>query len=132
MPSCFCRWPPATVGQKARARPPPSPHRRDPSPAARLPAALRSRPPPPVDAALLAEGAGRYAIFCAPCHGASGAGDGVVVARGHPPIPPLPADPVLSIAAFSGNLAGAHPVRGRLSPREQWAVARHVAVLRGP
>lgn len=89
-------------------------------------------PGPPVDAALLAEGAGRYAIFCAPCHGASGAGDGVVVARGHPPIPPLPADPVLSIAAFSGNLAGAHPVRGRLSPREQWAVARHVAVLRGP
>lgn len=93
--------------------------------------AALAAPGPPVDAALLAEGADRYAIFCAPCHGASGLGDGVVVARGHPPIPPLPADPARSMAAFAGNRAGAHPVEGRLTPRQQWAVARHVAGLRG-
>ncbi|MFC7477216.1 c-type cytochrome [Dankookia sp. GCM10030260] len=87
-------------------------------------------PGPPVDAALLAEGAGRYAIYCTPCHGASGRGDGVVVARGHPPIPPLPADPARSMAAIAGNLAGAHPLADRLDPRQRWAVARHVAALR--
>lgn len=88
-------------------------------------------PGPPVDAALLAEGADRYAIYCTPCHGAAGRGDGVVVARGHPPIPPLPADPARSMAAIAGNLAGAHPLADRLDPRQRWAVARHVAALRG-
>ena len=88
-------------------------------------------PGPPVDAALLAEGAGRYAIFCTPCHGPGGRGDGVVVARGHPPIPPLPADPLRTMAAIAGNLGGAHPLADRLDPRQRWAVARHVAALRG-
>lgn len=88
-------------------------------------------PGPPVDAALLAEGARRYAIYCTPCHGAAGRGDGVVVSRGHPPIPPLPADPARTMAAIAGNLAGAHPVADRLDARQRWAVARHVAALRG-
>ena len=38
-------------------------------------AALAS-PGPAVDEALLAHGAARYAIYCAPCHGPRGAGDG--------------------------------------------------------
>ncbi|MCR0983722.1 c-type cytochrome [Roseomonas populi] len=86
-------------------------------------------PGPPVDAALLAEGADRYAIFCTPCHGARGVGDGVVVSRGHPPIPPLPADPARSMAAIAENRAGAHPMADRLDPRQRWAVARHVEAL---
>jgi mono/diheme cytochrome c family protein len=92
--------------------------------------AALAAPGPPVDAALLAEGAERYAIYCTPCHGASGRGDGVVVARGHPAILPLPADPARTMAAIAENLAGAHPVADRLSPRQRWAVARHVASLR--
>ncbi|MBR0650199.1 cytochrome c [Roseomonas terrae] len=88
-------------------------------------------PGPPVDAALLAEGAERYAIFCTPCHGAGGQGDGVVVARGHPAIPPLPGDVDRTMAAIAGNLAGAHPVADRLDPRQRWAVARYIATLRG-
>lgn len=87
-------------------------------------------PGPPVDAVLLAEGAGRYAIYCTPCHGAGGRGDGVVVSRGHPLIPPLPADPARTMAAIADNLAGAHPVADRLDARQRWAVARHVAALR--
>jgi len=94
-------------------------------------AALAS-PGPPVDAALLAEGAARYAIFCTPCHGATGRGDGVVVTRGHPPIAPLPSDPERTMAAIAANLAGAHPAADRLDARQRWAVARHVATLRAP
>jgi len=85
-----------------------------------------------VDAALLAEGAGRYGIYCTPCHGPSGKGDGVVVSRGHPPIAPLPPDPARSMAAIAENRLGAHPLSDRLSPRQRWAVARHVeALMRG-
>ncbi|MFC0386097.1 c-type cytochrome [Muricoccus vinaceus] len=86
-------------------------------------------PGPPVDASLLAEGASRYAIFCTPCHGPRGLGDGVVVSRGHPPVAPLPADPARSMAAIAENRLGAHPLSDRLDPRQRWAVARHVEAL---
>jgi len=86
-------------------------------------------PGPPVDAALLAEGASLFRVFCAPCHGATGAGDGVVVARGHPAIAPLPRDAARAMAAMNLNIADAHPVEGRIHPRQRWAIARYVAAL---
>lgn len=95
--------------------------------AARL--AALAPPGPPIDAALREEGAAVFRVFCTPCHGASGAGDGVIVARGHPPIPPLPRDAARAMAAMNRNLAGAHPVEGRLDPRQRWAVARHIEAL---
>jgi mono/diheme cytochrome c family protein len=87
-------------------------------------------PGPPVDAALLARGAERYAIYCTPCHGSGGGGDGAVVGRGFPRPPPLPSDPARSMAAIAGNLAGAHPFDDRIPPRDRWAIARHVERLR--
>jgi mono/diheme cytochrome c family protein len=39
----------------------------------------------------LQHGRERYTIYCAPCHGASGRGDGEVVRRGFPAPPPLQA-----------------------------------------
>ena len=39
---------------------------------------------PAVSIALLARGHERYDSFCAPCHGLTGHGDGIVVARGFP------------------------------------------------
>jgi mono/diheme cytochrome c family protein len=84
-------------------------------------------PGPPVDDALLARGADRFAIFCTPCHGPRGAGDGPVVARGFPrppPLPGIPAEP--SMAAIATNLAGAHPFADRLPPADRWAIARFV------
>ncbi|MFH5925556.1 c-type cytochrome [Roseomonas xinghualingensis] len=110
--------------------PPPAP---PPEGAVPRGAAERARalapPGPPVDAALLAEGAERYGIYCTPCHGQNGQGDGVVVLRGHPPIAPLPSDPARSMAAIAENLLGAHPLSDRLDPRQRWAVARHVEAL---
>ncbi|HEY5204670.1 MAG TPA: cytochrome c, partial [Roseiarcus sp.] len=37
--------------------------------------------PPPIDMALLRRGKERFEIFCAPCHGFEGDGDGAVVRR---------------------------------------------------
>lgn len=88
-------------------------------------------PGPPVDAALLRLGADRYAIFCTPCHGARGAGDGPVVARGYPRPPPFPADAARSMTAIATNRAGAHPFEDRIPPRERWAIARFIETLDG-
>lgn len=55
---------------------------------ARLDAAdLASALPSNVDAAVLARGRERYAIYCLPCHGVAGNGDGAVVRRGFPAPP---------------------------------------------
>lgn len=86
-------------------------------------------PGPPVDAALLARGAERYAIYCTPCHGAGGGGDGAVVQRGFPAPPPLPAPAGRSMAAIAENRGGAHPFDDRLPPADRWAIARFVERL---
>jgi hypothetical protein len=43
--------------------------------------------PRKVDAALLARGRERFEIFCSPCHGYDGRGDGMIVRRGFPAPP---------------------------------------------
>ncbi len=87
-------------------------------------------PGPAVDAALLARGADRHAIFCAPCHGPRGQGDGVVVARGFP-APPATAGvpPEFSLRAIATNQGGAHPFEDRLSPYDRWAIARFLEAV---
>jgi mono/diheme cytochrome c family protein len=87
-------------------------------------------PGPPVDEALLARGADRYAISCTPCHGARGAGDGPVVARGYPRPPGIAgAEAVRSVEVISTNYARAHPFDDRIAPRDRWAIARFVESL---
>lgn len=93
-------------------------------------AAALAPPGPPDDAALRARGAERYAIYCTPCHGAAGAGDGPVVARGFPRPPDIRAAPApRSMAAVAENRGTAHPFADRLPPRDRWAVARFVEAL---
>ncbi|MFN3648759.1 MAG: c-type cytochrome [Armatimonadota bacterium] len=48
---------------------------------------LVARSPVPVTAAVVARGQERYNVYCSPCHGVTGAGDGMIVRRGfpHPP-----------------------------------------------
>lgn len=88
-------------------------------------------PGPPVDGELLRLGAERYAIYCTPCHGAAGAGDGRITAHGLPAPPPLPPHADRVMAAIAMNLAGAHPFDDRIPPRERWAIARQVEAMRG-
>src|SRR5947209_2128534 len=40
--------------------------------------AAAAKAPPPVTGALVARGQERYGIFCAPCHGLAGDGDGII------------------------------------------------------
>jgi mono/diheme cytochrome c family protein len=45
--------------------------------------ALAETFPFPVTAAVLERGRERYGIYCTPCHGLAGGGDGIIVARGY-------------------------------------------------
>lgn len=96
-------------------------------------AALEVRPP--MTMALLERGRERYAIYCVPCHGASGNGRGIVVAHG------MPAPPSFHTERFRG-VPARHFVRvitegrgamysyaARLPPRDRWAVAAYIRAL---
>src|SRR5690348_11544213 len=52
--------------------------------------AAAAKNPPPVTEALLTRGRERFGIFCAPCHGLAGDGDGVIVMHGFPAPPSHP------------------------------------------
>jgi mono/diheme cytochrome c family protein len=91
--------------------------------------------PPAVSLALLQEGRVRYDAVCAACHGLTGAGDGIVVARGFPK-PPALDDPRLMqesaqhlvdvIGQGSGRMFS---FADRVEPRDRWAVVTYIRAL---
>lgn len=89
---------------------------------------------PVTDAALLARGADRFAIFCAPCHGVLGDGDG----DGRVPSIPTPPDLRVSrrdaaamVRVITEGFGAMPAYANRLPPRDRWAVAAHIERLRG-
>ncbi|RKK01262.1 cytochrome c [Pseudoroseomonas wenyumeiae] len=91
--------------------------------------------PPPVDAALLARGQERYAIFCTPCHGAAGEGDGMIVRRGFPAPPSyhiarLRAAPARHFFDVITNGYGVmYSYADRVEPADRWAIAAYIRAL---
>jgi mono/diheme cytochrome c family protein len=95
------------------------------------------RNPEKVDDSALLEGKELYGVYCAPCHGTSGKGDGPVAGK----FVPTPAD-------ISGTGHGAHhpegelfavlthgkngmpPFRSDLAPRERWLVVAYLRTLK--
>lgn len=73
-----------------------------------------------------------YLTFCAPCHGAGGAGDGAVIERGF--TRPLPfsatsTDPARTVAIITHGYGAMLPQAHQIPPAERWAIARHVELL---
>jgi mono/diheme cytochrome c family protein len=95
-----------------------------------------------VDADLLARGRERYGIFCAPCHGLAGYGDGIVHERalalaegGWTPPSNLHTDLVRerplgqlynTIGAGIRNMPAYGP---QIPPRDRWAIVAYVKAL---
>ncbi len=91
--------------------------------------------PPPMSPALVARGRQRYDIFCAPCHGVTGEGDGRVVARGFPAppsylLPRLRSAPARHFVDVITNGYGVmFSYADRVPPADRWAIAAYIRAL---
>jgi mono/diheme cytochrome c family protein len=91
--------------------------------------------PPSVSPVLLQRGRARYDIYCAACHGLTGAGDGIVVARGFPK--PAPFDDPRLMQASARHLVDVigqgsgvmFSLADRVEPRDRWAIAAYIRAL---
>ena len=88
-----------------------------------------------VDARVMARGRERFDIYCSPCHGRTGMGDGMVVRRGyrHPPafdIDRLREAPVGHFFDVMTNGFGAMPdYAAQVKASDRWAIAAYIRAL---
>ena len=88
-----------------------------------------------IDEALVRRGQERFNIYCSPCHGRTGHGDGMIVARGFRPPPTFHQDRLRQAPAghFFDVMThgfGAMPRYGpQIPPRDRWAIVAYVRAL---
>lgn len=91
--------------------------------------------PFPVDDKVMARGQERFNIFCAPCHGRTGQGDGMIVRRGFRRPPTFHQDrlrdaPVGQIFDVITNGFGAMPdYAPQIPAADRWAIIAYVRAL---
>jgi len=91
--------------------------------------------PFPVDAAVMARGRERFEIFCTPCHGRTGTGDGMIVQRGYRRPPTYHDDrlrnaPIGHFVDVIANGFGAMPdYSDQVGARDRWAIAAYIRAL---
>jgi hypothetical protein len=91
--------------------------------------------PFPVDEQLMARGRERFDIFCSPCHGRTGNGDGMIVRRGYRRPPTYHDDrlrnaPVGHFVDVMANGFGAMPdYAEQVEARDRWAIAAYIRAL---
>jgi mono/diheme cytochrome c family protein len=91
--------------------------------------------PPAVDMALLARGRERYNIYCSPCHGFSGHGDGMIVQRGFPAPPSYHSARLRSADAqhffdvITHGYGVMYSYAARVEPRDRWAIIAYIRAL---
>lgn len=91
--------------------------------------------PLPITRAVLERGQQRYDIYCLPCHGVTGDGDGIVVERGFPAPPSyhigrLREAPVGHFFDVMTHGYGVmYSYASRVSPEDRWAVAAYIRAL---
>jgi len=91
--------------------------------------------PPLITPDLMRRGQERYGIFCSPCHGLAGYGDGMIVARGFP-APPSYHQPRLRAApaqhfvdVITNGYGVMYSYASRVSPQDRWAIAAYIRAL---
>jgi len=84
---------------------------------------------------LAVRGQERYNIYCLPCHGLSGAGDGMIIKRGFAPPPSYHIDRLrqAEIGHFydviTNGYGAMYSYASRVPPRDRWAIAAYIRVL---
>ena len=91
--------------------------------------------PYPVTKEIVERGRERYDVFCAPCHGFAGDGDGMIVQRGfrHPPsihddrLRTAPAGHFFEV--ITNGFGVMFPYGYRVPPRDRWAIIAYIRAL---
>jgi mono/diheme cytochrome c family protein len=90
---------------------------------------------PPVTHALLLRGRERFGIFCAPCHGIDGRGNGVVPSRGFPHPLDFTGSEIRAIAdrkifdVITSGYGMMYAYGDRVPPKDRWAIVGWIRVL---
>jgi mono/diheme cytochrome c family protein len=91
--------------------------------------------PPKVDQALLQRGKQQFEIFCAPCHGFDGDGDGMVVRRGFPAPPSYHSAALMKAPAshfidvITNGYGVMYSYADRVAPADRWAIVAYIRAL---
>jgi mono/diheme cytochrome c family protein len=91
--------------------------------------------PPPATRELIEQGQEGFNAICAPCHGFTGEGNGVVVQRGFPAppsyhIPRLRAAPPQHLFdVITDGYGVMYSYADRVPPRERWAIVAYIRAL---
>jgi mono/diheme cytochrome c family protein len=91
--------------------------------------------PFPITREVLNRGRDRFEIYCVPCHGYTGDGDGLVVQRGFNPPPSYNSDrlrqaPVGHLFAVVTNGFGAMPsYTAQIPVQDRWAIVAYIRAL---
>lgn len=92
--------------------------------------------PFPIDAAVMDRGRERYAIFCTPCHGAAGLGNGMVVRRGFKVLPPSHHQdrlrnetPGYWFDVITNGFGTMYGYAAQIPVKDRWAIVAYVKAL---
>jgi mono/diheme cytochrome c family protein len=84
---------------------------------------------------VLDRGQERFDIFCSPCHGRTGYGDGMIVQRGFKAPPSFHGDRLRQAPAghffevMTTGFGVMYDYRSRVSPEDRWAIAAYIRAL---
>jgi hypothetical protein len=91
--------------------------------------------PFPITKEVMEHGRERFNIFCTPCHGLAGDGDGMIVQRGFRRPPSLHEDRLRTAPVghffdvISNGLGAMYPYGYRVPQRDRWAIIAYVRAL---
>jgi mono/diheme cytochrome c family protein len=106
---------------------------------AQLTGAVNGKPvatmPMPVTRELLERGQQRFNIYCSPCHGLAGYGDGEIVQRGFSPPPSFHTQAIRQLPdgkifdVITNGYGAMYPYGYRITPEDRWAIVAYVRAL---
>ena len=97
--------------------------------------ALMDKYPFPITQEVLLRGQERYEIYCAPCHGRTGYGDGMVVRRGFSQPPSYHQERLREAPAghyfdvITNGFGAMYQYADRIRPEDRWAIVAYIRAL---
>jgi mono/diheme cytochrome c family protein len=91
--------------------------------------------PPTYTRAALERGRERFTIYCQPCHGAAGDGDGYITRRGFPNPPTYHSDRLRQapdsyfFQVMTNGYGVMYPYADRVTPADRWAIVAYIRAL---